>query len=390
MGDVKFGLVYWLPRTQFTVWLTERREVRTEAGRSELKRIVDVRVSPSVAQDHAFRQELRLDAKFLEKIAVAITLDDRGFIQSINSESGRDVTPVLDLVAKVIPLAVSLAGFTPKTAEPSLEDKWTAAHATLAQVAADLTGRIASLMKELPGGGLAPADVVATGAALDVLQTQLAAIGASKRDWIAAQATQHDPVPHTLAAADLHLVQGTDLSKSLGDVALGAPMAAIAQRFGLLVAVSDPSRGKAAVSPTAAPPDHVVLRRSRPVTIGVYRRATGRPGWELDPSTTLAVDVVDEFSQLDAVDLDGSWWRSRNVELAYHPDMSVKTFGVTSTPTATAVVTSLGDVADAVVAARGEDKAAETETRAARTKATLLAQAPEIEALAAARHGMRS
>jgi hypothetical protein len=269
-------------------------------------------------------------------------------------------------------------------------------------VAASLDIRIATILHEVSGAsassahaggrqeGTTPAapshaEVIAAGQALDVLQIQLAAIAAARREWMASQATQDDPEVFMLAPADLVRVPD-GLAEQLYDVELSDTMQVIADDYGILIAVHDPHRGKKDAEPTEVE-DHVVLRRCRPVSVGVYRR-TDRRSWQLDTTKTLVLDVVDEFSEFDHVDLDGSWWRTGKVELAYHPDMSLKTFGVASTPGVSTVVSSFGKVSDAVVAARKADEGAAAKAKASRIKTTLLMEAStEMEVLAAARHG---
>ena len=110
---------------------------------------------------------------------------------------------------------------------------------------------------------------------------------------------------------------------------------------------------------------------------------------ELDGTSVTPMDVVDRYSPIDEVPLDGSWLRSREFNLAYHPDMSLMTFGVGTTPTASAIATSIGDVMDAAGAAAKSvaDRPTDEQNKldAAKTQLDLLKTTNDYEMLSATR-----
>jgi hypothetical protein len=55
------------------------------------------------------------------------------------------------------------------------------------------------------------------------------------------------------------------------------------------------------------------------------------------------MDIVDVFSASDYVALDGSWLRSKSFNLAYHPDMSLRTFGLTTRAKGSVVPSARGN-----------------------------------------------
>ncbi|WP_433043433.1 hypothetical protein [Dactylosporangium sp. CS-033363] len=401
MSEVGLGLGYWLPRTRFAIAVTPRTVVRIDEGRSHVEEVQDVRVTPAVVQDPASRHTLTVRASLLETVAVTIELDDRGFIQSINSRSGKDYSPIVSLVGKAVGLAATfytggvaaITGDLPRQwREASLEDGWNALHPGLADAATALAERTDELLARLGHPETTAAGIAELGRALDVLQQQLAAISEARRGWIAGHARTFETTTWQLAPAELLRVAGPGLPDALVDPPVPPAQADMSRDWHVLLAIADPDRpAGAAATAERDLTDHVALRRSRPVTIGVYRPHPGRDGgaWHLDPDSPAQLDIVDELSVTDLLPLDGSWHRDNKFVLAYHPDMSLKSFGIESAPAVAGLSTSIGEVLDAVAQARKDVAArpsAEEEAAArAKTQLELLQSLNSAEILAATR-----
>ena len=67
--------------------------------------------------------------------------------------------------------------------------------------------------------------------------------------------------------------------------------------------------------------------------------------------SVVSLDIVDAQSPTDYFSLDASWRHSKSFTLAYHSDMSLRTFGFMTTSDAGAVSASLGGMLDSVGAA---------------------------------------
>ena len=192
MAHVGLGLGYWLPRTEFAITFVHRTRVASTADGSHLVDIVDVSVAPTAVEDPHAHRSLTIDAGLLEKISLTITLDDRGFITGLNSEAGRDISPVLDVVGKAVGLAASLVtvvGILPVEGsddEKSLEDQWAEANPGLAALLGPLAEQSRVLLLSLTQTD-DPKDLVAIGAALEVVQSNLSSISLARRSWIAAR-----------------------------------------------------------------------------------------------------------------------------------------------------------------------------------------------------------
>jgi hypothetical protein len=394
MSGIDLGLSYWLPQTSFAVDITKRTVVETGQEGSFPRIVADVKISPMAVADPTSRHSLRIDAGFFEKISLTISLDDRGFIQSVNSEASRDISPALTFVGKLVPLlsALPVMGVLPVEPKPpaSLEKQWDEAFEFLARIKARLEDRVKELLEKLCDD--LPSDQIAScGAALDALQSHLATISQARRAWIAGHAGTLETRSWRLAPVDLLRIEEPALPEEIEDPAVPTAQADMAGSFGALVAIVDPEREQGRDNDTKESlVDQVALRRSRPATVGTYLRTDplGRT-WRLEPASVNSMDIVDGFSATDRLSIDGSWRRAEKFELSYHPDMSLKTFGFASTPSASAVATSIGEVIDGVTAARKaaaeRDSAADRELEAATTQLNLLKVANESEILAATR-----
>lgn len=414
MSTMGFGVRYYLPKTEFAVTVTERDTVVVAEGGSRVRRVVDVTVAPASVADHDVAYVVDLHEGLLEKLSLALEFDDRQVITSINSEAGRDLAVVTSALGKVLGALtpLKLKGFdrlrSPKPGEaPSLEEQWEAQHETLAATSVALQARLVTLLADLSDPQTEPTRIVRLGAAIDVLQSHLASIGQVRRAWIAAHAKTVATMTSTLQVADALQLSTSVLPETLPpEVVEGLAAADVtahgAARLGLVhdgvvLALADPSRpegdggqgedGAGGAVTERRLTDALAVRMPRPVTLGIYTR--DEQCWTLDHDSVLDLDVVDGLAPAVEMSLDGSWWRDRKVALAYHPDMSLKSFAVTS---ASSLSAPLGDVAglvEAAIKARAEaaKKPSPQAQQLAANKLTLdlLNTATEIEVLSATR-----
>lgn len=391
MATSLFPLRYRLPKTIFEVSATKRRTVRPFPSGSRLESEMELTVGARVRPDIRARCVTSVDESLLEAVSLSVSLDEDGLIDSLGTEAGRDLSPVIDLASKVISLAVSLAPVIfltyepePSDGEPTLEELWAAAYPRSYQALSKLGDQVGHYLGVLETSQLS-ADIIAAGEALTILHRELAAVDRMRRDWIAAQAEVHDPCFWALQTTDLLRLPKADLPAELSvDQSIPAGAQELAER-GILIALVDLERREL---PTERPDlertDEIIFRRARPVTMGVYRLKSD--GWQLDPSFTRGLDIVDAHSTLDEVSLQGRWFRTRTIKLDVHPDRSVKTYAVTSGSTAAAAVTSVGGLFDAVKAIPGVGAAkAQRELDDAKVKRDLLQTSSEYAQLSATR-----
>jgi hypothetical protein len=398
MAEIGPGLRYWLPETEFVVTATRRKRVAVEKDSSRLVEVVDIDVAPAAVADRSNRRLLQVDAGFLEKIDLSITLDDRGFVTAVNSEAGRDVAPVLSLVGKVISASATIAilGVQPVGAARSkgktLEQQWADRHPKLALRLSGLVDQVDRLLGNLGDRGMTSAALRETGLALDAVQSQLASIVEVRRAWIAAQSGEIATAAARLRPFELVRLTGPDLPELLPaghDRPEAIDHARLLRDFRCLIAIIDPDRVKTPVASDGktADRDRLYMRRSRPAVIGVY--VEEKQGFRLQPESVQALDVVDRFCESDVLPLDGSWLRTRPVEFAYHPDMSLKTYGLKVATSAATVSASLGESVDAAAAAHKALKARPSAEAPAlekkKTELDLLKTESDFEVLAASR-----
>ena len=379
------SLRYAVPKTVFGVTFTRRAEVVSKDGRSSVGETTDVTAVPRLVADAGGRYLTDVRPELLEKVSLEVTLSEDGVIESIGTDLSRDPTPVIALAAKIASVAVAF-GFRE---DNSLEARWVETHKRLSDTLTALEARIADHLGRITAEQTTTGDVVASGQALQVLQREAAAIDRLRREWIAGHAVA-EAESATLAVADLaRLRLESTLPASMTDTDFHLPpaMAALAGKFKALIAIADPHRADERPDrPESHLEDLLVLRRSRPVEIGVYRGAPGENTWTLvgEPAR---LDVVDAYSHYDLLSLDGRWFSERSVEMSFHPDHSLKTWKVTSTSTVGAVATSLGSLVD--VAGEWQKKRAERpdpaaeELAAAKLKLDLLTTSSEYAQLSA-------
>ncbi|MCL3819529.1 hypothetical protein [Aeromicrobium wangtongii] len=324
---------------------------------SNLGAVIDVDLHADVVPDLSARQNAYFDVGLLEKLDLQFTFDDRGLLESLNSESGRDITPVLSVVGKIVGLLALAPLETPSTESPGpLESQWDDAHPQLAALRGSIDERVKTLMNALVDPNAEPAQVVATGHALAVFQSYQASIGQVRREWIASQAGVIGEHDWRFAPDDMLLVESVELPDILSEPA-PPPAQAEAHSIGVILAIADAQRHQttstaSSISTDGAAnttTDAICLRGSRPGQVGVYLLGEN-DSWALQEETVINLDVVDEHSPINALSLDGSWLRTKKFTLAYHPDKSLKTFGLTSTSSASTIATGIGGIVDSASA----------------------------------------
>jgi hypothetical protein len=283
------------------------------------------------------------------------------------------------------------AGFHPTSdeakqpQETTLEKRWAEQYPRLATLSSALNERIDGLLNQLVDPDSDPDSILHTSRALDVLQQQLATIVQARLRWFAEQETVETTYAR-LTPADLYRV--TDSQGSLPpELTVTKPR----EKHDLeaLIAITDEHRPAHKTDPGTEPvTDRIRIRRCRPVTIGVYLpKDTSSGTWQLEPSSVRVMDVVDEFSPIDELSLDGSWLHKRKASLAFHNDMSLSTFGFSTTPTMSTAVSSGGDLLNALSTAgqywanRPTDQERQLERMT--TQLNLLQTATDYEILAA-------
>lgn len=375
------GLSYWLPKTEFTLRATRtQRIVAANAGLAFAPEVA-VTLASAVKPDRGRRHQLRVDVDLLENVSVDVELDDNGVIQSINSQTSSAFAIAVSLAAKVVSLAAPFALDVP---EP-LDQQWSTAHPGLSARLKELTKKVENLLAVVSGDATSAEDTVTAGTALKVCQTQLAAISRARREWIARHAAGAEVGNWTLVPKSLIRVTGA-LPDTLVDPDIPAEQADAAGKFGVAVAISDPDRGKVESPPEEVQEDQLIIRSSRPASVGVYT-CNEKGEWVLDPSSITYLDIVDEFSPYHEVSIDQRGLRSRTFKIAYHPDGSVKTFGLGSESAIGTLGPALGELMDAASAARKSLKERPSvealALEKAKTQLDLLSTTTEYEVLAA-------
>lgn len=94
--------------------------------------------------------------------------------------------------------------------------------------------------------------------------------------------------------------------------------------------------------------DKIAVRVARRGTVCAYLLEAdedGQKSWVLDSDSVAPVHLVDEDSDEMEIDLN-----RKTLTLAFHPDMSLKTYGVKKGTDAAAVAGGIGGVLDSVIA----------------------------------------
>lgn len=389
MADVGVHLNYFLPLTEFLVTVTERDTVRTTEHGSVVDTVADVAIAPAIRADRDAPARVVIDASWLEKIDLKITLDDTNVITAVNSTAGRDIAPVVSLVGKLISVAPVLAsgGLAAATAllpaeldllpggaslrqpDNSLEVQWAVLNPALSGARGPLQDRAQTLLVQLADPQASAGETLATAKALDAVQKVLADIGRHQREWIAGHARVVSEATLRLRPSELVRIDATELPDELVGGAEIPQTIAAGLPEGILLVIADSERRPDASGPPPATRDRVALRRSRPVEVAVYEEADGV--WRIRPETLARLDVVDEFSPTDQLPVEGRWRRTRTFELAYHPDMSLKTFGVVTESSASTVAPAVGEVLDAAAKVKSDAASAPSEDEVELERITL-------------------
>jgi hypothetical protein len=405
------------------VTVNRRLEVVTgDQGKHRLEPAIEVILKPKVVADPSAAVSFDINEQFLEALTLEVSLSEEGLLQSINTQASRDLTPVVSLIAKLIPLTTSLLLFAEGAAENfegnTLEEEWATRHPLLARSYTALEQRTATLLDQL-SQSLKPKDVSAVGAAIHVLRGELALIDRVRREWMVGWASAVETVLLDLKLSDVIRLEGQYLPATLAiDPESVLPPLRPLVDAGVAIAVADQFTAGPASLPGAE--DAILVRRARPVWVGIYRHPFTAPQpdqpptsdqsnaadagdvvSDLNPSTdlpiveglqwqltdALQIRVVDEVSPVDTIDVRGNWWQNRTVELSFHPNQTLKTYGITTASTIGAVVTAAGGVIDAAVAAGktlAERPTAEEDTlQAAKQRLDMAKTSSEMAQLAA-------
>lgn len=404
-------LRYWLPKTVFTVTVHTGKEIVQQEAvadgkavmRSYLKSTADLTVAPKIVPDHRAKAITVVKQGILESFSCEVQLDDNGVIESIGTSSSRDITPVINLAAKLVQFVpgVRLLG-VPVTAESAvekelaepgtcLEDLWIARFPSQAGLLDGLSDRMQDLLEQL---AKAEAEAIpGIGTALTVVERELGALDRMRRDWIASRATTNSPTSWEFDTEDLILQQETpNFPGKLGrDVVISDLQRELVEQAGLLLVLGG-RLGKAPVTHLGYLDltDALVFRRPRSMTLGVYTRENEDQDWTRDPGRDTVIDVLDLNCEINEVTFDGSWIEKNTIKLDFHPDGSMKTYSVSSSPALSDIATAAGGLADAVATARKERKPAEDPKAKAlaeaKTQLDLLKTSSEYAQLAAT-HG---
>lgn len=364
------ALRYYLPKTVLAVGAQVRYLVAFDSVGGHLEPRVEVRVTPRVVPDRTARCCTTLDAAVLESASLGVQLTPEGLIESVGSHiSGQPVSGGTGPTGRIssaggVPTPESVAAVTADLARRtawirpgSLRLAFDRSHPRTAALIADLSARAEQFLAGMRMGD-GPAEVEVFGSALAVVERELAAADRMRREWIAAQgfdlrsgqwevdlsaAVQvSDPLPD-------HLPADTPLPAGLAQL--------LARDFGVLIAVVDPDRYEDADPATRGPQglrqvDEILLRRPRPVTVAVYRRALASIGessaassadaggsaadgsaadgsaavesgsdreWVRDDILTQHLEAVDAHSTVDALGPEGHPGDGRALHLSLHP-----------------------------------------------------------------------
>ena len=190
------------------------------------------------------------------------------------------------------------------------------------------------------------------------------------------------------------------------------PAQILARDYGVLLAVVDPDRtGTTDAAPTGAARelervDEILLRRPRPVTVVVYRRApagigeaegfsvagdsaateVGDAGWVRDDARTQHVEAVDGHSEIDTVAPQGRGGEEHALHLSFYPSGAIRSFGVSSTQVlvGAALTAAPGGTAELAMAdVPNRTAVAAAALEAARLQLALLQASDEFTRLAA-------
>lgn len=380
-------LRYLQPKTVIEARLLTEQVLVTEGNGTYPGEDTSLVVAAKVVADRSVTYETTVDVNLLEQLSLAINLSEDGYLDSIAIEASRDLTPVVDILAKVAAVAATVASAAllhrPQVSEVprSYEDQWADANKSSHDLLVGLEAKIAGYQVKIVDRELSPIDTVEVSAALNALYVEYHIVDSIRRDWIAARASTTEDPPWTFDFKDLvgmeQLTPTFDAQCIVPDAAMGP----LIER-GFAIATTDtvtyPSNPQTSVQLN----DEITLRRARSAELGVY--TVDGTSWTLDPASVVRLDIVDPASAMDDVSLRGSWFRTRTAKLDFYPDRSLKTYAVTTTPSASAIVKSAGGLLDVIPAAvKIPSERLKLEVERAKNKLELLKTASETAKLAA-------
>lgn len=345
---------------------------------------LEVKVTSTVRAARRFRCVTTIKENFLEEIVVSVGLSDDGLIETVNTESSRDLSPIIDLASKVFSLVLlpfsGIAGMlhvtsaTPPTGGSAtgseeeaanagpLEKQWGAKNPELQKVMEAIEARISGLLETISDSATTTKDTIEVGEVLAVLYRELAALDRVRREWIAGHVRTGQPEVWEFTSDELvfgNVRPGREFPATLSaDLQYSDAVRQLADRHGVLLVLS----GSAADKPVTTPggerdrEDEILFRRPRPSAIAMYRREKDEPGaaWTLQPETIQRLDVVDSWSHVDSLSLKGEFWHKHAFKMDLHPDRSIKTYGLTSKTSLGPLASSVGGLVSAGRAAYDE------------------------------------
>ena len=253
--------------------------------------------------------------------------------------------------------------------------------------------------------GSDPAGITALGNALAVVKSELSAIDAVRRDWLAAHATIRAKKQFTLRASELPLLPRSARTRTgdfppvlRKDFPIAGPLQELAQDYRTLIVLFDPERAELVTDPDGNTPprphtttDHILIRSPRLATFALYSRTLAEEDWILDSASVQNVTLVDELSALLSLQLTAKWFRERKLELGMESDQSIKSYGITRDSALAGIVTSATELVSSgkdFFKSEPEKTADEKAVAQAKAKIELLKTSSQLSRLAN-RYGLR-
>lgn len=397
MAPALIPLRYYLPKTMASIGHVKSKIIENRNSEHYVADEFVTTLNLGRVADRTVQYTTSFDEDFLETLSVTVQLDDEGVIESISGESGRDITPFLEIASSVIQLAsasILLAQPNRPSQAPtqSLEKQWETRNENLVQYRAGLEGQLLRLADFLVDPTSTPTDIVELNAAVSAIQFRLYELDRIQREWIASRARSSAPENFHLDTKDIIRVNSRSLPPALMVEPTDIPRAQeiTTQEHGFLIVVADPNRSaveQTVDSDLIDSTDTICFRRTRTAKYGIYRRENGLETnrWLLEPNCSEIVDIVDEFSPMEVIRLDASWLRKRKVTIEFHDDGSIKTYGIVSNPalSSAAIGTSLDSVGKFIAKARSAPTPEERELERAKFAFDQLKTADEMSKLTA-------
>lgn len=372
-------LRYSLPLTKLSLAVQKKKvlDITTGDGGNSSTRVKDETsavLTTSIIADTRYTFKLTLDTKVLEKKEVAIELDENRVITGLNTSLSRDLTPILDAAAKILPIVTAALPFRGVGPEPSLEQQWAILHEEQAKALTGLLARFDSLIRHLAKEA-DPSAIADIGQAIEIVRREIVALDSIRRDWIAdrVKVEEKDAFDLTildtveLAKDEMKGVPPGGMPQSLpAGTALPGQQSAIAEKYDIMLAVYDPETeelrsqipkdSQLNVHSGLAGSSHnqLHIRLPRIATFAIYHRPLNTEGvidktqpWVLKSESVQRVTLVDQLSAFRALNLDASWFKERKLDLSMHADQSISKYGSTQASTIGGIITSSAGLLDA-------------------------------------------